>query len=184
MEPDNIFNPETVADASPELRTTIDWVILFQWILATTVGWIVGLVLGGEMGLGVFVGITQWLVLRRFFSAAGWWVLATGTGWMAGWFIVASGLIVPPQAPPQAGLVTSALSGGLLGLAMGLGQWLVLRRWVKLASIWLLLSVSGWAIGLTGLLGSTLVGAVAGIITGFAFDFLLRFPRDNITLKH
>lgn len=180
MDPDNIFNPETVADSSPEPRTTIDWIILFQWILATTVGWILGLVLGGELGIGVFVGITQWLVLRRFFSGAGWWVLATGAGWMGGWFIVVSSLILPPQS----GLATSALSGGVLGLAMGLGQWLVLRRWVKLAGIWLLLSISGWAIGLTGLLGSTLVGAVAGVITGFAFDFLLRFPRSPITLKH
>jgi len=180
LEPDNIFKPESIADSPPQPRTTIDWTIWIQWVLATTVGWVLGLVLGGEMGIGILVGLTQWLVLRRYFPGAGWWVLASGIGWLAGWAIVTSGLIVPPGG----GLLTSIVTGAVFGVTLGVAQWFVLRGWVKLASIWILLSIPGWTIGLIGLLGSMLAGAVAGAITGLAFDFLMRFPRDDISLEN
>ena len=180
MEPENIFNSESAVDSPPEPRTTIDWVIWTQWVLATTVGWILGLVLGGEMGIGAFIGITQWLVLRRYFSGAGWWVLASGAGWIAGWFLITSGLIVPPGA----GLINTMIAGAVFGLTMGVAQWIVLRRWLKLASMWILLSIPGWTIGMVGILGTILVGVVVGAVTGFAFDLLLRFPRDDVTLKN
>ncbi len=180
MEPDNIFNPDSMVDSSSEPRFTIDWTLWVQWVLATTGGWILGLVLGGEIGIGAFVGITQWLVLRRYFSGAGWWVLASGAAWIAGWSLVTSGLIVPPGA----GLINTMIAGAVFGLSIGVAQWFVLRRWVKLASVWILLSVPGWTLGIVGVLGSILVGAVVGAITGFAFDFLLRFPRDDIALKN
>ncbi len=177
MEADNIFDPESIADSPPKPRTTLDWTIWLQWVLATTVGWALGLVLGGEIGIGVFIGIAQWLVLRRYFVNAGWWVLTSSVGWLAGWAIVVSGLIVPSGG----GLVTSIIVGAIFGITMGLGQWLVLRRWVNWASMWILLSVPGWTIALTGLLGSILAGVAVGAITGFAFDFLLRFPRQDIS---
>ena len=85
--------------------------------------------------------------------------------------------------PRWAGPVNTLISGVVFGLTMGLAQWIVLRRRVKLASVWILLSIPGWTLGLVGVLGSILVGAVVGAITGFAFDFLLRFPRDDVKLK-
>ena len=175
MEPENILKPEN--DIAPKLRTTIDWVLWSQWLLATTIGWIIGLVLGREVGIGLIIGFFQWLVLRRYISKAGWWVGVTALGWAIGWAIITSGAIVPSGS----NFITSVFSGALLGLTMGVGQWFLLRRWVNFASMWLLLAVSGWAIALAGLLGSTLVGAIAGAITGFAFDFLLRYPRDNMS---
>ena len=179
MDPDNIFDAADPVNSPPESRAKIDWSIWIQWVLATTVGWILGLVLGGELGIGAFIGIAQWLVLRRYFSGAGWWVLASGAGWMAGWVLITSGVVVPPGPGP----ISTMLAGAVFGLTIGAAQWVVLRRWVKLAGMWILLSVPGWTVGIVGLLGPILVGAVTGAITGFAFDFLLRFPRDDITLK-
>jgi len=180
LEPENIFKPETVVDSPARPRTTLDWTIWARWVLATTVGWTLGLVLSGEIGIGAFVGVAQWLVIRRYFSQASWWILASTVGWIAGWFLITSGLIVPPGAGP----INTLIAGGVFGLTMGLAQWLVLRRRVKLASVWILLSIPGWTVGLLGILGSILVGAVVGAITGFAFDFLLRFPRDDVKLKN
>lgn len=180
MEPENIFKSESVAEDTTQLRTRLDWSIWIKWVLATTIGWAVGLIFGGEIGVGLIIGVAQWLVIRRYFSQAGWWVLASAVGWIAGWALISSGSIVPPGG----GLVNTMMAGVVFGLAMGIAQWIVLRRWVKLASVWILLSVPGWTIGLFGILGTILVGVVVGAITGFAFDFLLRFPRDDVALKN
>lgn len=173
MESDNIFEPESTADSSSELHATFDWAIWLQWVLVTTVGWMLGIALGGEIGVGLFVGLAQWAVLRRYFSQAWWWILASAVGWIAGWAIITSGLFVPPDG----GLFTALVSGAVFGLTMGVAQWLVLRMWTKFAGLWILLSIPGWTIGLIGVLGSILAGAAAGVITGFAFDFLRRFPH-------
>ena len=180
MEPENIFDPEAVVDSTSQPRTKLDWKIWIQWVFATTVGWAFGLVFGGEIGIGVVVGLVQWLVIRRYFSEAGWWILASGVGWFVGWVLISSGAIVPPGG----GVVNTMIAGGVFGLTMGVAQWFVLRRWVQLASVWILLSIPGWTIGLFGIIGPVLVGVVVGAITGFALDFLLRFPRDDVALKN
>lgn len=180
MEPENIFKPETTTDSTLQPRTKSDWTIWIQWVLATTIGWALGLAITGEIGIGVFIGIAQWIVLRRYFSEAGWWVLASAVGWIAGWALISSGSVIPPGG----GLVNTMIAGVVFGLTVGIAQWLVLRKWVKLASMWILLSLPGWTIGLFGILGTILVGVVVGAITGFALDFLLRFPRDNVKLKN
>jgi hypothetical protein len=175
LKPDNIFEPEPAANSSVEPRMTFDWAIWMQWVLATTIGWVLGFALGNEVGVGIFIGVAQWFVLRRYFSQAWWWIVASAAGWLGGWAILMSGLVVPPGGE----LFTIILSGAIFGLVIGVAQWLILRRWVKLSGLWILLSIPGWTIGLTGLLGSLLVGVVAGAITGFAFDFLLRFPHEE-----
>ena len=175
MEPDNIFKPENAADSSPKLRTTIDWGIWIQWVLATTIGWVLGLTLGNEVGVGILIGAAQWVVLRRYFSQAWWWIVASAAGWIVGWAIIMSGLVVSPGES----LFTAIVSGAIFGLTMGVAQWIILRRWVKLSSLWILLSIPGWTVGLIGLLGTILAGAAAGVITGFAFDFLQRFSHKE-----
>jgi hypothetical protein len=135
----------------------------------------VGIVLGGEIGVGIFIGLAQWLILRRYFPQAWWWILASAAGWIVGWVIITSGLILSPGDTS----FTAIISGAIFGLTMGVAQWIILRRWVRLSSLWILLSIPGWTIGLIGLLGSILAGAAVGVITGFAFDFLLRFPHKE-----
>ncbi len=69
------------------------------WPLALTVGWLwselvigvtdsgtaglLGLDVGGLVG-GSVVGLSQWLVLRRWVSQAWWWIIATAVGGAAG----------------------------------------------------------------------------------------------------
>jgi len=156
-------------------RITIDWALLGQWILASTLGWVVGWILSGDVGVGTVVGITQWLVLRREIGRAGWWILATAVGWTLGWAVVMAGVIVPPQ-PDLAG---SMLAGAIIGLIVGLSQWLVLRLAVDQAGWWVLASTIGWAVAMTGMIGWTLSGAAAGALTGLMLDWLLRFPRQS-----
>jgi hypothetical protein len=62
------------------------------------------------LGLGVVLGVPQWLVLRRYFNQAAWWVGANAVAWAVGMPIVFFG----------AGAVPEQASGGLLVLLMAL----------------------------------------------------------------
>jgi hypothetical protein len=117
-------------------------------------------------------------VLRQWVNRAGWWVWASTVGWAVGWAAIVAGTIVSPEA----GIIASLLAGLVLGIVVGIAQWLVLRQWVHQAGWWVLASLAGWTIGLGGLLGVTVVGAVVGAVTGFALDWLLRQTRDELLL--
>lgn len=89
------------------------------------------------------------------------WILATTLGWWVGWGL--------------AGEVGA-------GLAIGLGQWLVLRPVLSPAWGWLVATALGWWVGLalmlTGMVippGATLLaGALVGALSGGAQWFLLQ----------
>jgi hypothetical protein len=67
------------------------------WIPATSADWSLGLVLGVlmqpvvraqiDIGTGIALGVTQWLILRRHVSQAGWWILASTLSWTLTWAI-------------------------------------------------------------------------------------------------
>jgi hypothetical protein len=64
------------------------------WIVASIVGWIIGLVaiavvppeIGALTGimLGVVFGTAQWFILRRWVDGAGWWIVVSALGWAVG----------------------------------------------------------------------------------------------------
>jgi hypothetical protein len=92
------------------------------------------LVLIPVVGLGLGVG--QWWVLRGYFSRAGWWVLATGLGWLLGLSV---------DFTFQQLFASSAWQGfALAGLYQAALQWLILRRrgWVTIT--WLPGSAAAW----------------------------------------
>lgn len=72
-----------------------------RWILAGIVGTVLadvvsGTVVGGSRYFdfavnGVVHGLTQWFVLRRQLTSAGWWILASTIGWLAAGFGIAAG---------------------------------------------------------------------------------------------
>jgi hypothetical protein len=94
----------------PATLGLLQWLVLRRhisqaswWILATTVGGVLGLYVGSTAGFfvgygltgvvagaigGTILGLAQWLVLRRHFSEAGLWILAScvaltvGAGWV------------------------------------------------------------------------------------------------------
>ena len=162
-------------DSSPEPRPAIDWNLWMQWVLATTVAWLVGWAVVGDIGIGLVVGLAQWFPLRQLGRPAIWWIPASTVGWLAGWTLIVSGWLVPANA---SGLST-VISGAVLGLTTGLAQWLVMRLLTRRAGWWIFASIVGWAVGLTGLLGASLVGAVVGALTGFMLDVLKRSSTSS-----
>jgi hypothetical protein len=158
-------------ERDPRKTPSFDWVLWVKWILATTLGWVAGWAIS-EFAVGLVVGLAQWVALRKQIECSEWWVLASGIGWAAGRGLVVA--VFPPQS--------TILIGGTLGAALGLAQWLILRRHVVQAWWWIVVSALSWAVGLTGFLGASLVGTVAGAVTGLALEPMLRYstpPPDE-----
>jgi hypothetical protein len=141
------------------------------WILATMAGWALGwAMIGSELSsrlpyygsidraagyvvvsvllAAVAVGLSQWLVLRRYVGSAGPWFWITALGWVLGWAAAAN-----VNAKNMAEFLGAFGAGS--GLAWGLGQWLLLRHW-KIPSAW-------WSL-------ATLVGVIGGISIGVGVD--------------
>jgi hypothetical protein len=66
--------------------------------------------------IGVVLGSAQWLVLRRHARSAGWWILASCLGWMAGLSLSAGTIDVLgiPLSLLVIGIVSGAATGSLL----------------------------------------------------------------------
>jgi hypothetical protein len=162
--------------------------------------------LGSAMLAGIVEGsilsFAQWLVLRRHIRSLPlkeWW-LGTMGGAVAAYMVgtavgVYSGnLIAFAQLHIVVivgfGLVFVAALGAILGFA----QWLVLRRHLTKASLWITANIVAWTVGLAvGITGPTLIddwsaiglvvvmgttagllmGAVVGLITGAALVHIL-----------
>ena len=65
----------------------------------------------------------------------------------------------------------------IIGLTVGIAQWVILRRELHWAGWWIIFSIIGWTTGLTLLPGVMLTGTMAGVLTGIALEILLRHPR-------
>lgn len=146
---------------------SFNWTLWLKWILATTVGWLIAFMLGNEVAFGAVVGTVQWVVLRPLIRQAAWWIPASAAGWAAGIALV-SWLLSP---------INPIAAHAVIGTGMGLAQWLVLRWQMRRAWWWIVLSALGWTVGMMAILGSLLEGAVAGAVTGFALELLLRYQR-------
>jgi hypothetical protein len=154
---------------SDKAPPSFNWTLWIEWVGATAIGWLLGGLVLPELALfsiGLVTGILQWVVLRQRLRQAGWWILASTVGWTASWGIV---LALVPQG---IGILTEPL----VGAAMGTLQWLVLRRQLRQAGWWIVISILAWTVALTGLAGQVLVGAVVGAVTGIALELLLRYP--------
>ena len=82
---------------SGQTEPPFDWTLWLQWLMATTLGWLLGGVLLPDLAMftaGLVIGVLQWVVLRQRVPQAGWWVLASAAGWAWGWTIVIAA--VPP----------------------------------------------------------------------------------------
>ncbi len=103
-----------------------------------TVGYLVGFVLAdggvdfvlGAALMGIGSGVAQWIVLRRQYQRAGWWVAASGAGFTIG-AVVAVGIAIAGLGDALGsgvfgyvilvsffGLVAGAAGGGLTGLVL------------------------------------------------------------------
>ena len=152
---------------SKQKSPSFEWFFWLQWTLVSAVGWLVGWLLG-EIGVGLGVGLMQWLVLRPRVRQANWWIPASAVGWAVGVVIVMT--VFPPETGPWA--------GATLGSSIGVGQALILSYWgYRGAGWWVIISALGWAVGLGGVMGVSLVGAAAGAVTGLALELMIRTQR-------
>ena len=193
-------------------------VFLIQWIFNTTLGWGLGLLAsvglefaaGAQMGwrigtaasfflLGLFIGISQWFVLRRHLRGAGWWLLVTALGFIAGSFMgtpVSSMMRLSAVAEWTGLRVTGVLTGfAVIGLTVGVLQWFVLQRWVFRAVWWILMETAGIVFSVAVAMAVDLVlstaafpdwvnqvvffgviGMISGAISGLVLVSLLKRP--------
>ena len=158
---------------SRQERPAFDAIFWFQWIMATTLGWILGSLLLPYISLvaaGVGVGIMQWPVLYHRIPRAWRWPVSTAIAWIGG------SLFVLIAVPANLQII---LAGVLLGPVVGLAQWLVLRQEVSWAGWWIIVSTMAWITGLTLLPGTLSTGALAGALTGFALALLFHYPKPS-----
>lgn len=118
---------------------------------------------------GAIIGAAQWLVLRGRIKRAGWWVLATAGGWMAGYLW---SYLLFPSTSETATIVELLLPWLLYGLSAGLLQWLILRHfyhrsglWVPTAGLAMVIGTSGWLVG--GTFGGTFLWLASGAFSGW-----------------
>lgn len=100
---------------------------------------------GESLLVGLVLGTAQWLVLRRIYPRAGWWIPATALGELLGELGIITWYL---QTASQ---VIELLHFVLPGVMVGILQWVVLRAWVRRAGWWI--PVTAFALTLGPLLG-------------------------------
>jgi hypothetical protein len=137
-------------------------------------------------------GFLHWLILRRWFPRAGWWILASGAGSLLGFLVMGWGLgVADTQGGTSFARSAFPASMAVAGAVVGTLQWVVLRRWVPRAGWWVLSSSVSWIaaeyayLTLTRagdvqlLWGAVVSGTLSGAITGLTLVGLMRNARKN-----
>lgn len=182
---------------------------LLRWVLANVVGWTVGLYFGvlnpvcfAVVGVvtGLILGAFQWWALRdtafgthsgeasssipmistRISTEARQWMVSTFAGAAVGLFpALALGALLYLISNGLAGL----LAGGALGLAVGIGQWMILKHVSDQVVLWLVMNALGGALcgflTLTPIIRGLPLGLLAGsalfgYLTGRVLERILR----------
>ncbi|MFN2291249.1 MAG: hypothetical protein ACK2UC_08680 [Anaerolineae bacterium] len=154
-------------------RPAFDTAFWFQWIMATTLGWLLGGYLLANLPIlpgGIGAAVLQWPILYRRMASAWRWTLVTSLTWLAGSLML---LITVPAD------LHRLLAGFVVAPIVGLGQWLILRREVHWAGWWIIVSTMAWTTGLLLVPGALSTGSLAGAITGVALMLLYRAPKPE-----
>jgi hypothetical protein len=127
--------------------------------------------------VGLLTGGLQYGLLRRYLPRMGGWVLATAGGWILGVLLIA--------LPGRESLINEFLGMSLvfllIGLGIGVGQWLILRERLAHAGWWIAANLAGW--GLLGLIRADntldqfslfLIGLFPACVTALVLALLLK----------
>jgi hypothetical protein len=147
---------------------TMDWALWFYWIMATTLGWLAGQFLGGALAVvlsGVAIAAFQWSVLYKRIDKAWRWIIFTSAGWILGYILFVA--FFSANLGYSAGLV--------LGGAIGIPQWLLLRKELNWSGWWIIVSILAWTTGLVVIPGVLTTGALPGALTGLTLVILFRY---------
>ena len=173
------------SNKKPDLLFYLGWVFLN--ILAVVAGWfiswgviqqitsIVGgrIMIGGQSRItedaiflyilfpviGLLVGFCQFWLLRRYMARISWWIAATVIGWLMP-FVV--GFVGSRIFSPGNDTVSIMVGMLILGASVSLPQWLVLRKRVKNAFLWILAYGFSWF--LVGMIGSVINEPLPGLL--------------------
>lgn len=149
-----------------------DWAIWFQWLMATSIAWVLGRFLIPNLSfavIGIALGIMQWLVLQQRFKKFYWWIISTIVGWVCGSILIIT--LIPSDFELVAGIV--------IGLTLGISQWLLLKQEVYFAAWWIVMNIVAWTTGMALLPGILLTGVIVGLITATTLGLLLKFPKTK-----
>ena len=92
--------------------------------------------------MGLLTGVLQYELLRRYFPRMRPWVAATIGGWLLGAFLILThGWLNPTNT-----VLSLDLAFLIMGLSIGVGQWLLLRQRLPRAGWWIGANVVGWSI--------------------------------------
>lgn len=176
------------------------------WFLANAAGAALGLLLAfaaaslagadedREISLFILVsfalclGAAQWLVMRRYWPAARWWLPVSAAGLLLGVGLIMAAVQLSRMLQAEQALVRlmqgeggTALTLGTYGAALGMAQWLYLRRWAAQAGWWVLASAGGmaffgWLVGqaMESIFELVFVGAVPAVFTGLVLAWLVK----------
>ena len=104
--------------------------------------------------MSLLTGALQYGLLRQYLTRMGWWVFVT----VAGWFLGVLLIVLPSWLGwTDAPLNNLDLIFLVMGLAIGITQWSLLRRRLARAGWWIAANVVGW-----GLLGLITLGNALG----------------------
>jgi hypothetical protein len=147
-----------------------EWALWLWWVLANALAILLGVVIlyalvflaealvsginedrffGYAFGpvLVLSLSALQWLVLRRRIPRSGRWFLATGAGLVIGYALVTVAIQSIPALTarePDLRLLSLIVMIGFGG-SLGLAQWAVLRRHLRMSGLWIVASMLGWA---------------------------------------
>ena len=126
---------------------------------------------------GLLTGVLQYELLRRYLPHMGWWVTATIGGWLLGGFLT----LIPGWLSWTNPFFNLDLAFIVMGLSIGVGQWLLLRRRLPQAGWWIGANVAGWGLlalitadNSMGLFGLFIVGFLPACATALMLALLMK----------
>lgn len=139
--------------------------------------------------IGLFTGILQYALLRRYLPHMAWWIAATLMGWLMPFIVgFVFSAIIPHGLDPAT--LWEVLGVALLGMAIALPQWWMLRKRVHHAAGWILANGIGW--GMVGLLNHlssepyavlSSIALIPAIATGIVCLLLITLPKTEIETR-
>ena len=133
--------------------------------------------------VGLLTGALQFWLLRRYLPRMGWWAFATIGGWFTGTLLIVAVNRLRLTGPT----INLDLAFILMGLSIGLGQWLVLRRGLPRAGWWIAANALSWGLlaliitgNSIGQFGLLMLGFIPACITAAAFAVLVNQARPTL----
>ena len=132
--------------------------------------------------MGLLTGVLQYELLRRYLPHMGWWVAATIGGWLLGAFLI----LLPGWLNPTNTVLSLDLAFLIMGLSIGVGQWLLLRQRLPRAGWWIGANVVGWGIlalvtkgNSMGQFGLFALGFLPACVTALVLALLIKQVQPN-----